>query len=149
MEKLSNQEKKPITTYTSGYLGCYIHNVLDTKDEPIPEGYDSFLNYWEKNSGQLVPEECQTICTHHNSDGTDADKKDLVGAHVRIDGMTCPEDWAWIVPLCRHCNSDDNTCCMELPVGTVFVPIKMSKAHAAAQDEKDPWIKTLRNWNYK
>lgn len=140
MEDLSNHEKKPITTYTSGYFGCYIHNVLDTKDEPIPEGCDSFLDYWEKNSGKLAPEECQTICAHQNSDGTDADKKDLVGAHVRIDGKTCPEDWAWIVPLCKHCNSDDHTWSMKLPANVTFVPVKMSKAHPTAQNQKDVYL---------
>ena len=140
MEGLSNHEKKPITSYTSGYFGCNIHNVLDTKDEPIPEGYDSFLDYWEKNSGQLVPEECQTMCAHQNVDGTDADKTDLVGAHVRIDGKPCPDDWAWIVPLCRHCNSDDHTWCMKLPANVIFVPVKMSKAHSTAQNSIDAYL---------
>ena len=140
MEGLSNQEKKPIPTYTSGYFGCYIHNVLDTKDEPIPEGYDSFLDYWEKNSGLSAPDECQARCAHQNVDGTDADKTDLVGAHVRIDGKVCTDDWAWIVPLCRHCNSDDHTCRMELPSGVTLVPIKMSKAHPTAQNPMDVYL---------
>ena len=140
MGDLYNHGEQPITTCTAGYFGCYFHNVLDTKGEPFPKGCNSFLEYWEKNSGQTTPTECQTKCNHQNADGTDADKKDLVGAHVRIDGISCPDDWAWIVPLCRHCNSDDHTWRMALPEGTTFVPIKMSKAHPTAQNPIDAYL---------
>lgn len=143
MKSLDNQQIEPISMYIAGGSGCFIHNVLDTKDEPIPEGYDSFLEYWEGESGMSAPVECQEESTHQNVDGTYADKKDLDGAHVRIDDVDCPDDWAWIVPLCGHCNNDDNTCCMKMPAGTVFVPIKMSKAHHTAHDERDVWIKAL------
>ena len=143
MKDLDNQETEPISICTAGCLGCFIHNVLDTKDEPIPVGYDSFLDYWEKMSGQSAPEECLVNSSHQNVDGSYADKEDLDGAHVRIDNLDCPDDWAWIVPLCGHCNSDGNTCCMKMPAGTVFVPIKMSKAHSTASDERDVWIKAL------
>lgn len=143
MKRLDSQQAEPISTYIAGCSGCYIHNVLDTKDEPIPEGYDSFLGYWEKNSGQSAPLECQVECTHQNKDGTYADQKELDGAHVRIDDEDCPDDWAWIVPLCGHCNSDGNTCCMKMPSGTVFVPIKMSKPHSTANNKSDAVIKAL------
>ena len=133
----------PIRIETVGYGGCFVHNVLGTKDEPIPEGYASFLDYWEKKSGRSAPEKCLSGDSHKNQDGTEADRTDLVGAHVRIDGLDCPDDWAWIVPLCGHCNNDDNTCCMKMPAGTVFVPIKMSKIHHTAHDERDVWIKAL------
>lgn len=125
--------------------GCFVHNVLDTKDEPIPKGYASFLDYWEKQTGQSAPTKCPSVDSHENQDGSDADMTDLVGAHVRIDGQYCPDDWAWIVPLCKHCNSDDNTCRIGLPGGTVFVPIKMSKSHPTAKHEMiDEWIKYLK-----
>ncbi len=128
---------------------CFVHNVLDTKDEPIPEGYDSFLDFWECETGQSAPTKCLSVDSHKNQDGTDADMTDMVGAHVRIDGINCPDDWAWIVPLCKHCNSDDNTCCIELPEGTAFVPIKMSQSHPTAKHEMDEWVKFLKQWSTK
>ncbi len=140
MENRYNSEVPPITIYTAGCFGCRFHNVLGTKEEPIPDECDSFLAYWEKYSRQATPVECQTKCDHQNTDGTDADKKDLVGAHVRIDGVRCPDDWAWIVPICRHCNNEEHTWCMELPAGTVFVPVKMSKAHPTAQHPVDVYL---------
>ena len=62
--------------------GIAVHNVLDTKDEPIPEGYESFWDYWEKKSGQACPSKCQAIELHITADGSIADTSDLVGAHV-------------------------------------------------------------------
>lgn len=139
----------PIRIETADHDGYFVHNVLGTKDELIPEGYTSFLDYWEKKSGQSAPAKCLAVDSHNNQDGTDADMTDLVGSHVRIDGLDCPDDWAWIVPLCKHCNSDDNTCCIELSAGTVFVPIKMSKSHLTANHEMDEWVKSLKKWGSK
>lgn len=146
MDYAPMKTKNSIGMQTVGYGGCFVHNVLGTKDEPIPEGYTSFLDYWEKKSGQSAPPECPVKCAHQNQDGSDADKKDIVGAHVRIDEISCPDDWAWIVPLCKHCNSDDNSYCIELPAGTVLVPIKMSKSHPVAKHEMDEWVKNLKKW---
>lgn len=112
--------------------GIAVHNVLDTKDEPIPEGYESFLDYWEKKSGQACPSECQAIDWHITANGAIADKTDIVGAHVRIDTIPCPDDYAWIVPLCKHCNNDDNTLSIYLPSGSIFIPVKMTKKHKTA-----------------
>ena len=112
--------------------GIAVHNVLDTKDEPIPEGYESFLDYWEKESGQACPSECQAIDWHITANGAIADKTDIVGAHVRIDTIPCPDDYAWIVPLCKHCNNDDNTLSIYLPSGSIFIPVKMTKKHKTA-----------------
>ena len=112
--------------------GIAVHNVLDTKDEPIPEGYESFLDYWEKESGQACPSECQAIDWHITANGAIADKTDIVGAHVSIDTMPCPDDYAWIVPLCKHCNNDDNTLSIYLPSGSIFIPVKMTKKHKTA-----------------
>ena len=97
--------KNIIGNFTVGFNRCFVHNVLGTTDEPFPEGYDSFLEYWECKTGKSVPTNCQAIDFHTNQDGTEADTTDIVGAHVRIDGLSCPDDWAWIVPLCKHCNS--------------------------------------------
>ena len=112
--------------------GIAVHNVLDTKDEPIPEGYESFLDYWEKESGQACPSECQAIDWHITANGAIADKTDIVGAHVRIDTIPCPDDYAWIVPLCKHCNNDGNTSSIYMPAGTIFIPVKMAKKHKTA-----------------
>ena len=126
------EESCMIKKYVEPNGGCIVHNVLDTKDETIPNGYNSFLDYWEKKSGKACPKECQAISLHFKDDGTPADATDLVGAHVRIDGKSCPDDEAWIVPLCKHCNRDENTEPILLPEGTVFVPIKMDKTHKTA-----------------
>ncbi len=112
--------------------GIAVHNVLDTKDEPIPEGYESFLDYWEKESGQACPSECQAIDWHITANGAIADKTDIVGAHVRIDTLPCPDDYAWIVPLCKHCNNDGNTSSIYMPAGTIFIPVRMAKKHKTA-----------------
>ena len=112
--------------------GIAVHNVLDTKDEPIPEGYESFLDYWEKESGQACPSECQAIDWHITANGAIADKTDIVGAHVRIDTIHCPDDYAWIVPLCKHCNNDGNTSSIYMPAGTIFIPVRMAKKHKTA-----------------
>ena len=112
--------------------GIGVHNVLDTKDEPIPEGYESFLDYWEKKSGQACPSQCQAIELHITADWSIADTSDLVGAHVRIDGKDCPDDYAWIVPLCKHCNNDGNTSSIYMPAGTIFIPVRMAKKHKTA-----------------
>lgn len=143
------KNEAPISMKMASYGGIFIHNVLETKDEPILEGYASFLEYWEDKSGQSAPSECQSDDSHKNQDGSDADKTDLVGAHVRIDDSACPDDWAWIVPLCKHCNNDDNTGCMKLPKGTIFVPIKMSAKHPTAKNDMDCWVKSLKMWDNK
>lgn len=126
------EESCMIKKYVAPNGGCIVHNVLDTKDEPIPTGYNSFLDYWETKSALVRPNACQANDSHLKEDGTSADKTDLVGAHVRIDGEPCPDDEAWIVPLCKHCNRDENTEPIPLPGGTVFVPIKMDKTHKTA-----------------
>ena len=69
---------------------------------------------------------------HLTNDGSPADTTDIVGAHVRIDGLDCPDDYAWIVPLCKQCNNDDNEFSILMPEGTVFIPVKMSKKHKTA-----------------
>ena len=135
--------KNFIENFTVDFNSCFVHNVLGTQDEPIPEGYDSFLEYWECKTGKSVPTNCQAIDSHTNQDGTEADTTDIVGAHVRIDGLSCPDDWAWIVPLCKHCNSDGRTWCIELPQGTILVPIKMSKSHPTAKNDMDGLVKLL------
>ena len=132
--KLTSTEKSyKIEKYIAPIGGCNVHNVLDTKDEPVPDGYGSFLDYWEMESGQECPNECKAVDLHLKEDGEPADTSDLVGAHVRIDGLYCPNTQSWIVPLCKYCNRDENVSPIYLPEGTVFVPITMAKAHPTAR----------------
>lgn len=118
---------------------CYVHNVLDTAEETPPSGYDNFLEYWKKKSGQKATE-CMAIGQHVNSDGDASDKKEIVGAHVRIDGRYCPDDEAWIVPLCKHCNSEDRTWHIRIGKGTTLVPVKMSKPHKTASNPSEQYV---------
>ena len=127
-----SEESYEIEKYIAPIGGCNVHNVLDTKGEPVPDGCSSFLEYWEKESGQACPNECQAADPHLKEDGEPADATDLVGAHVRIDGLYCPNNQSWIVPLCKYCNRDENVSPIYLPEGTVFVPITMAKAHPTA-----------------
>lgn len=73
-----------------------IHN-LHTKKRPAPSGYSSWINYWEKTTGQKA-----TACHNINCVGSSL-CEDLDGAHVQRD---TPNDkrW-WIVPLCHKCNT--------------------------------------------
>lgn len=58
----------------------------------IPRGYNSWLDYWEKQTGKSA-----TICSANSCWGTD-----LVGAHVQKVNST--DKCYYIVPLCRQCN---------------------------------------------
>ena len=75
--RFTKSKKDPLTIYTTVYSSCFVHNVIDTNDEPIPEGCVSFLDYWEKKTGVSAPKECQVIASHENQDSSDADKKIL------------------------------------------------------------------------
>ena len=132
VKRMQSKASNEITPVIAPRGGVDVHNVLDTKGEPIPNGYDSFLEYWEVNSGEVCPSECQAIDLHLTNDGQPADTTDIVGAHVRIDGLDCPDDYAWIVPLCKQCNNDDNESSISMPEGTIFIPVKMSKKHKTA-----------------
>lgn len=117
----------------------FVHNVLDTSGESV-DGYGSTLKYWEKVTGKKASG-CCAIDPHTNSDGTDSDLNEIVGAHVRIDNESCPSDEAWIVPLCKHCNNANRTWSIPLKEGTMLVPVKMSKSHETASHPMDDWVK--------
>lgn len=134
-------DAKPISKFVVPYGGCFVHNVLGTKDEPVPQGYCSVLEYWERFAGLEVPKECLAQDPHENADDRQTETNEIVGAHVRVDGEPCPLGWAWIVPLCKHCNSDDRTWAIFLPAGTVLVPVKMEKQHETAKNDMDEAIK--------
>lgn len=54
----------------------------------------SWLNHWQKFSGQPIPTICPVLSCHELT---------AVGAHVQKDNST---DKSWyIIPLCRTCNA--------------------------------------------
>ena len=58
-----------------------VKNVSGSSRFPAPRGYNSWLEYWEKQSG----------------------RHDLVGAHVQ---KVNSADQSWyITPICKSCNS--------------------------------------------
>jgi len=69
-----------------------VKNVIGSSRFPAPEGYSSWLDYWEKKTGTK-----KSIC------GVDGcSKKDLVGAHVqKVNSID--QKW-YITPICSDCN---------------------------------------------
>lgn len=74
-----------------------VKNVVGSGRFPAPNGYVSWLDYWEKMSGFE-----KRVCGATNCCNTD-----LVGAHVqKVNGT----DKSWyITPLCRKCNQRTDT----------------------------------------
>ena len=72
-----------------------VKNVNGSSRFPAPRGYNSWLEYWEKQTGQR-----KFTCG-----AAGCRKTDLVGAHVqKVDS----QDKKWyIVPLCKSCNKKD------------------------------------------
>lgn len=129
---LSNgSQKDALQDYIVPYGGVDVYNVMDTKNEPKPERCATFLDYWKNRSGEEV-DVCTSDSSHVCKSGKWAETDEIVGAHVRIDGIFCPSDWAWIVPLCKKCNNDDNIRPIRIPQGVRLVAIHMSKAHKDA-----------------
>lgn len=107
-------------------MKIWVRNIPGTKNEPSPFGCDSALAYWRAKSGQEALQ-CMALDPHKNADGKDADIKEIVGAHVRVKGIQCKDNEAWIVPLCKHCNSDERDTDICLPKGVILVPVKLSR----------------------
>lgn len=70
-----------------------VKNVSGSSRFPAPRGYNSWLEYWEKQSGRHV-----TICGT-----TGCNNNDLVGAHVQKVN-SANQSW-YITPICKSCNS--------------------------------------------
>jgi hypothetical protein len=75
----------------------FVKNVTGSSRFLRPRGYDSWLDYWEKNSGQIfIPKKCPTC-------GRNVTRKELDGCHVQK--ANNPFDGRWyIVPLCDRYN---------------------------------------------
>lgn len=58
----------------------------------VPDGYSSWLAFWEANAGQKASECHRFYCNN----------KDLLGAHV-IKADSSDKSW-YIIPLCQSCN---------------------------------------------
>ena len=70
----------------------YVRN-LRQGESPVPPGYSSWLDYWEKRTGKKAG-----ICHRDGCYRTATD-----GAHVQI--VNGGNEW-YIVPLCHPCNMD-------------------------------------------
>ena len=85
-----------------------VKNIIGSSRFKKPKGYDSWLDYWEQQTG-INP----TFCSEK-----DCIRRDLVGAHVK-DAFGFDKHW-YIVPLCKGCNQ--RTDMFEVPVH-LLVPV--------------------------
>ena len=107
-----------------------VRNVEDTSKEKSPV-QNGWRGYWQDKTWLTFPNECS------NSDCENEEQNpEIVGAHVRIEGEPVTGKYAWIVPLCHVCNSDDNKDAMVLNGGTIFVRVHMSESHKTAYPEE-------------
>ena len=70
-----------------------VKNLNGTADNPAPAPYSSWIEFWEKATGEEA-----RICHRVGCYST----QNLVGAHVQLDDPN--DDRWWIVPLCQSCN---------------------------------------------
>lgn len=130
----ANGERENSPSIRDCEIGCFddtkVRNVKDTSNEkPFVGG--TWGEWWKRCTGTDFPEECANIdCAN------DKEKPEIVGAHVRIDDMPCPDDEAWICPLCHSCNSEDNHASMSLAIGTKLLSVKMKKPHKTVSAEE-------------
>lgn len=88
--RLLNNEKKFQTESFYNHIGTF----------KVPDGFESWLDYWEKNTGRSA-EKCLNInCENTNN---------LEGCHVDVDGKS----GIWLIPMCQGCNNWRNRNKME------------------------------------
>lgn len=94
-----------------------IKNLQNSSEYKFPEGYTCFLKYWEDKSGTKIGND---KCYCPNCDKEMSRKNDnIVGAHVyKVDE---PNKW-YVVPLCKDCNSSNNTDEMRISTKLVELP---------------------------
>ncbi len=88
-------------------MSTKVKNLNGTSDNKVPNCYNSWLDFWEKKSGQKAGE-CG--CCNQSAD---------VGAHVQK-ANSSDKSW-YIVPLCRGCNNKSST--EEFDVYTTLVAV--------------------------
>lgn len=72
-----------------------VHNIREG-ERPHPAGYNSWIDYWEKRSGQAAGNchKRRETCPNESEDGT----------HVQLTAEY--EDATWyVVPMCHHHNT--------------------------------------------
>lgn len=107
-----------------------IRNVEDTSDEDSPFEHE-WSGFWQDKTWLAFPSKCANVSCKN-----DDPSPKIVGAHVRKEGEPNNDRNAWIVPLCKSCNSSENKSEMELAIGTWMARVVMSKAHKTAEDSK-------------
>ncbi len=104
-----------------------VKNVKDTSDEISPYKHE-WIGYWQDKTWLRVP----TTCANVGCNNKDA-APEIVGAHVRIVGEPNNDKNAWIVPLCKSCNSSENKAEMKLSDGMYMARVVMSKPHETVE----------------
>ena len=84
-----------------------VKNVNGSSRFPAPRGYNSWLDYWEKQTKKRVSACGVMFCSN----------RDLVGAHVQKANSTDRSNY--ITPICRACNQRTD----ELDVGLELVSV--------------------------
>lgn len=97
---------------TVGQYGL-VENVSGTAELRPPDDFDSWIDFWSKNTGIPVPLTCQNDCCTHTDEGLE-----IIGAHVKF---FFEGDDVWIAPLCKACNSSGDAGFLLLPMGTKVV----------------------------
>ena len=72
----------------------FVTNINGSSRFPVPKGYNSWLDYWEKQTGRKALKCGASDCVSY---------LDLVGAHVQKANST--DKSYYITPLCRRCNN--------------------------------------------
>jgi hypothetical protein len=66
---------------------------LQEGSRPVPQGYTSWLQYWEENSNKKAGICCAFGCSNSAE----------VGGHIQKRGVN---DNSWyIIPICKNCNN--------------------------------------------
>lgn len=115
----------------SGAFLNSVRNVKDTSDEKSPV-QGGWAGYWQDKVWLDFPKECSNLECENEEENPE-----VVGAHVRQEGESETGREAWIVPLCKKCNSSENKKSMELIWGTRLVHVKMAKSHDTVEKEEE------------
>lgn len=78
----------------------FVENINGSSRYPKPKGYDSWLDYWEQQTGQILLKTMRYTCP---ACGKSHFRSNFNGAHVR---KYYSSDNTWhIVPICDGCNN--------------------------------------------